>query len=210
MVIPQIAAPKAAWREKLGLSKDTLLVGMIANISPCKDHPTLLRAWQSVEERFSRKGQRVALLLAGESARMGDRIKILAFDLRLNSVFLLGRVDDIPTLLNDCDLIVHSSVNEGCPNAVLEAMAMSRAVVGTDIPGMRQALGDACAERCLAQPHSASDLAERIVTVLEDPELRSELGAANFRRVKEEFSVEKMGFAYLRLIHDSLRRRGVA
>ena len=141
---------------------------------------------------------------------MGDRIKILAFDLRLNSVFLLGRVDDIPTLLNDCDLIVHSSVNEGCPNAVLEAMAMSRAVVGTDIPGMRQALGDACAERCLAQPHSASDLAERIVTVLEDPELRSELGAANFRRVKEEFSVEKMGFAYLRLIHDSLRRRGVA
>ena len=202
--IPDSTQLKRVWREKLGLPPETLTVSMIANLSYYKDHATLLRAWQKVERHFANLQKPVALILAGAPKKAADGLKILAFDLRLRNVFMPGRVEDVPTLINDCDLVVHSSLLEGCPNGVLEAMALGKPIVGTDIPGIRQALGNRFAEECMCMPSDPDDLARLMISFLNDKARRSRIGNANRQRIEEEFSIEKMVCSYLSLIRESM------
>jgi glycosyltransferase involved in cell wall biosynthesis len=209
--IPDRSQIPPYWRDELDLSPDVLLVSMVANITRYKDHETLLRGWKSVQQWGRSNGRKVALVLAGKEFGPATELKALAFEEGLGgTVFFVGHTDRVPALMKESDLIVHSSYLEGCPNAILEAMAVGRPVVATDISGSRQALGTQHAARCLAPPRDPDELAEKIVNVLSDERLRREMGETNLRRVRQEFSVEKMGYSYLRLIHNSLRRRGLA
>mgnify|MGYP006277829567 FL=1 len=201
VVIPHTEDDTAPqWRQKLGVRRDALLVSMIANLSVHKDHATLLRAWKEVEEQMSASNREAALVLAGAPMHTEQELKALAFDLHLHTVFMPGHVANVKKLLSECDLVVHSSKREGCPNGVLEAMALGKAVVGTDIPGMRQALGDRFAGDCLVPAADAERLAARICALLQEETLRTDIGAANRQRICREFSVKKMGYSFLSLV----------
>lgn len=204
--LPELSLVRNEWRTKLGIS-DGLLVTMVANITSFKDHPTLIKAWAKVNQQF-RGRPKPTLLLAGnlsESSRVAA-IKSLAFEVGLSAqdVRFLGSVSDIPGLLSESDLLVHSSLTEGCPNAVCEAMAVSRAVVATDISGCRQALGPD-GFRWLAEPKNADSLADLIIRLLEDDKLRYEVGEKNRRRIESDFSIEGMNtYLYQQLSCDEL------
>lgn len=206
IVVPDKKNVKPFWHRELGLPASTLLVAMIANLTRYKDHDTLLRAWKIVEERSAAADQPVALVLAGSYGKTADKLKVLSFDLRLRNLYMPGSVNDVDQLIRESNLIVHSSRLEGCPNGVLEAMALGKPVVGTDIPGFRQAIGTRHAEQCMAAPGNVEELAERIFALLEDKDLRLEIGTANRKRIESEFSVEKMGFSFLSLIRDKMQQ----
>jgi glycosyltransferase involved in cell wall biosynthesis len=167
---------------------------MIANITPFKDHKTLFGAWAIFVKHFKTQQKDIFLLLAG---RPEDKalveLKILGFDLNISdSVRFLGGTDKTNELINESDLVVHSSVKEGCPNAVCEAMALEKAVVGTDIPGNAEALTRTYEKLCLAEPKNPVDLADKMIYILEHPELRQELGAFNKKRIIEHYNVLQM------------------
>jgi glycosyltransferase involved in cell wall biosynthesis len=179
---------------------------MIANITQFKDHGTLIDAWLVVRDHFKGKAAPV-LLLAGHQREKPTltKLKMQAFDLGLSSddIKFLGPVEDVSGLIADSDLIVHSSIKEGCPNAVCEAMALAKAVVATDIPGCRQAMGDQ-GEPWLAGHLDSNGLALRIISLLENDELREQVGRMNFKRVKSEFSIQSMNFFYQQLVEKGL------
>jgi glycosyltransferase involved in cell wall biosynthesis len=190
--LPELASVPTTWRSSLELQRQPI-VTMVANVSAYKDHATLLSAWQLVRQRSD--ATHPVLLLAGylkETERIAA-LKVKAFELGLSSedVRFLGPVQDVADLMLSSDLVVHSSLTEGCPNAVCEAMALGRAVVATDIPGCRQALGPA-GEVWLARPLDAEDLAGKIIRLLGDDELRRTAGAANRKRIESDFSIEGM------------------
>jgi glycosyltransferase involved in cell wall biosynthesis len=181
----------AIWRHRLGLASEDLLVVMVANLTSYKDHTTLLKAFASV--RRSDVGLRSRLLFAGRHGETTLALKALAFDLGLcDCVHMPGQVEDIDLLLSAADLVVHSSITEGCPNGVLEAMAHGRPVAGTNISGMRQALGDAAIGKFLAVPGDSDDLAKIMIRLLNCPSERSEAGKQNLDRIKSEFSISQM------------------
>jgi glycosyltransferase involved in cell wall biosynthesis len=204
--LPANTSPSGEWRQR-GIFKGRPLAAMVANISAYKDHETLLRAWRLVMDGWS-DPLKPALILAGSLSDAGQaaRMKTLAFDLGLsaNDVHFAGAVGDVTSLLADMDLVVHSSVAEGCPNSVCEAMAMGRAVVATDIPGCRQALGDTGGD-CYARPHDAEEMAAKTVAFLRDPELRSLVGNQNRARIASEFSVEAMNRFFLDRVSEGLK-----
>ena len=105
-------------------------------------------------------------------------------------VRLLGPVADVPGVLSWADLSVFSSRDEGTPNAVLESMAAGRAVVATDIPGCRDALGDDYP--ALTCPGDAEAMATAILEMAENPQRRNELGQMLHQRVAAKFSIEQM------------------
>ena len=80
---------------------------------------------------------------------------------------------------------------------------MERAVVATDIPGTRQALGDNGA-RWLAAPRDAHDLADKIVAMLENDALRKEEGRRNRERIASEFRIDSMNAFFQREIERGL------
>ena len=105
---------------------------------------------------------------------------------------------------NFADVVAFSSLTEGFPFGVIEAMACGKAVVATEVGGVREAL-----EGCglLVRSRSPHDLANGIVTLLKDDGLRRRFEAAALKRTRAEFSLEKEVQEYSKL-YDELTIAG--
>ncbi len=150
--------------------------------------------------RFEEDGTRALLALAGRDD--GDRAPVEAFvrDLGLDgSVRFAGDVDDVAGFLSAADAGVLSSRAEGCPNALLECMAAGLAVAGTDVAGVREAVGDDGAQ-LLAPAGDAEALGAALVRLAREPELRQELGSRNRVRVQAHFGEARMLEEHVELI----------
>ncbi len=183
---------RAAWRSGLGIAADVPLVCMVANLSPHKDHHTLLAAWALVVADYAEVVPHLVLAGRDDGAGVSLHAQIDAAGLAA-CVHFAGPVDDVAGLLAASDLAVFSSRSEGLPNAVLESMAAGLAVVASDIPGVRSALGEGT--QPLARPGDAAGLAALIIAALRDPRLRERQGAANRQRAQERFSTAELARA---------------
>jgi glycosyltransferase involved in cell wall biosynthesis len=207
---PHPGSDRADWRARLGLGPDDFVACMAAHFRKSKDHTTLLRAWRIVGDELAAQGRRAVLVLAGESYPMGDAAKALAFDLRLDDrVCFVGVVDDVSGLVAASDLGVLSSFREGFPVSVLEVMVAGLPVAGTDIAGIREAVGGD-GYRFLAPPEDERALAAAILELARDPELRISVGAANRERVLTHFSNKQMAAAYSDVLTEALAGGGRA
>lgn len=209
------AASRAAWRRRLGANERCLVAVMVANIHRAKDHATALRGWHRVVHRMAAEAQddraagglaslpapegrspqpspKALLVLAG---RLDEPAGPLALVRQLGlqkHVRLLGAVDDVSGLLSAADLGVFASPAEGCPNAILECMAAGLPVVATVCPGTTEVLGPA-AQGMLVPAQDDASLADRILMLAGNPNLRHTVGEANRRRVQTEYTWEIMG-----------------
>lgn len=206
-VLPDISAIKPMWRKSLGIDENTPLVSMVANVTPFKDYETLLKAWRTVIAKWSKNSILTPVLaIAGhlKDTNQVSKLKVMAFDLELgSSVKFLGSIDTTDELMWESDLVVHSSVKEGCPNSVCEAMALGKSLVATDIPGTRQAIDESLWDNCLCQPHNEKELADKILNLLADEEQASRIGELNRQRIRNEFSIDGMCSFFLSLIDES-------
>lgn len=188
------------WRQRLNLAPQRFAACMVANLTRNKDHACLLGAWRRVVASRPADEPPPVLLLAGRLDETAEEVRRLIDQFRLHdAVRLLGPVDDIAGLLADCDLAVHSSRSEGCPNAVLEAMAAGLPVVGSNIEGIRFAVGNE-GRRRLAPPGDEESLARLIGELIDDPAERREAGRRGRRRVVEQFGVERLCDATVELL----------
>jgi len=197
-----VARSGTDWRKNLRCGQDQPLVVKIANITGYKDHFTLLRAWKSVQDGWT-ETQRPVLALAGYHADTFEACRQFVVQTGLDStVRFLGGISDTADLLHACDLTVFSSRKEGMPNAVLECMAAGKAVVSTDLPGVRDAMGP-CSADALVPPGDPEALANSILAYLKDRQRREVLGRKNLQRIRDEFSVKRMTDGYLRAVRDA-------
>lgn len=114
-----------------GLKDDAKIILAIGRIDIPKDYPTLLKAFKIIYENNSN----VYLFIAGDGPKKEEMI-YLSQDLGVNSnVIFLGVRNDIPKILNACDLFVSSSAWEGFGLAILEAMICQKKIVATKTDG---------------------------------------------------------------------------
>jgi glycosyltransferase involved in cell wall biosynthesis len=122
-------------------------------------------------------------------------------------VHFLGHRDDVPRLLPHFDVLWLPSAYEGQSNAVMEAMAAGVPVVATDIPGTRElVVGGETGYLVSTEgwpPNAttvnktvAAGLARHTIRLLDDPALAKRLGEAAQKRMRDEFSVERMVARY--------------
>ncbi|HEX8551482.1 MAG TPA: glycosyltransferase [Abditibacteriaceae bacterium] len=206
-------APKDSrteWQSRIGWSKEKFYACMIANFNESKDQITLVRAWRDVVDN-QRPGENAVLLFAGlkDGAYQQAYEKAYAVVKELNleeHVLFLGSVDDVSGLLQVVDLGVFSSHSEGCPNGVLECMAQGLAVVGSDIPGVREAVGSEYP--FLAPARDASTFARLILQLQRDCNLRHATGKRNLKRIEDDFSPLRLYERTAALIIKGLRMAG--
>ena len=195
-------ADRAAWRARLEIADDSFVACMVANLHDNKDHRTLLKAWRQVVD--SSNGRKAVLVLAGRHDGAYDSIAALARELNLNGhVRFAGQVLDVAGLLSAADISVFSSATEGSPNAVLESMAAGLAVTGTNIEGIRAALGPT-GSQLLAPPRDEAALAAAILRLANDTDLRNSIGAANRERVKAQYAAARMCEEYVAVLNEML------
>ena len=156
-------------------------------LSPQKDFPTLIEA----AEHLNRKRKDLVFLIAG---RGGEEKALKAHIARKHleeTVHLVGYFKSIDSLLKGCDLFVLSSVFEGMPNVVMEAMAQGKAVVATDVNGVRELMEDG-KTGLIVPPRDPEELAGAIESLINRPELLDQFGQAGKERVETSFTIPRM------------------
>ncbi len=101
-------------------------------------------------------------------------------------------LDQIPTAFSSTDICVFPSIWDNFPNVCLEAMSSGRGVVGTHTGGMKEMLHKNTAGRIIS-PRQPRQIAEAVLELLKNPELRMELGQAARDRIDTEYSAQKIG-----------------
>lgn len=126
---------RALW----GVKSDALLVGMVARLDPMKDHPTFFRAVRGVIDK--RADLRFVCVGDGPSAYI-QAMKKEAAALRLDDHLIwAGPQDDMPAVYSAFDVAVSSSITEGFPNTIAEAMACGTPCVVTDVGDSAEIVG---------------------------------------------------------------------
>jgi glycosyltransferase involved in cell wall biosynthesis len=125
------------------------------------------------------------------------QVKHLSLD---KHVLLPGFREDVLAVVKSADVFVMSSLTEGLGSAVLDAMAMALPVVGTLAGGIPEAVVPE-QTGLLVPPGQPEPLADAIVRLLEDPDLRRRMGAAGQQRVRDHFDVDHLVEGTLRAYH---------
>ena len=181
------AAPPADLRAMLGLEAGTLLVGTVAALSPEKGLQHLINAAAIVVREVSQ----ARFVICGEGAlRRGLQNQVERLGLA-RYVVLAGFRDDVQKWLSAFDLVVLSSVQEGLPTSIIDAMAASKAAVATRVGGLSELVVDG-QTGFLVPAADAPALARKITELLRDEALRGRMGTAGLERAREMFDVGDM------------------
>ena len=164
----------------LGITDDYPIIGAIGRLVHQKGYSHFLQAAKQVyvEKKY------VRFVIVGHGPEE-DNLKSMAKSLGISHVCTFaGLRRDIPELLSTFEVFVLSSVLEGLPRIVIEAMAMGRPIVATDIDGVREELEDGITG-LLVPPENSDSLAKSIIDLLTDKDKSVQMGI-NARRVAEE------------------------
>lgn len=169
----------------------------MGRIDPIKDLHTLIRSFRLVLDEMPEARLRIFGGTAPDSIAYRDSCQQLVEELGLTgSAFLEGQVDAPVHAYHSSSLVVLSSISEGFPYTVVEAMACQRTVVCTDVGGVKEAVADT---GMVVPPRNPEMMAQACLRLLRDDALRHSLATAARQRVLERFTLERALADYLRL-----------
>jgi glycosyltransferase involved in cell wall biosynthesis len=166
-------------REEFGIPPDAPVVGTVANLKPHKGLQHLLKAAVLIRRELPA----ARFLVVGEGGAKKD-LEALASKLGLeDTVTFAGFREDAVRVASAFDVFAMSSLHEGLSIALVEAMALGKAVVVTRVGGLPEVVQDG-KDGILVPPSNPVALAARIIDVLRDPALRERMGLAARKRAK--------------------------
>ncbi len=188
---------RVAGLARLGLTSGPFTVGTVGNLTPKKDHDTMLRALVRLREQ--RPDARLVIIGTGPRE---EHLRRLARQLRIeDAVTLTGIRDDVPELLPAFDLFAMSSLHEGLSIALVEALAAGLPVVATRVGGIPEVIGHE-ENGLLVRPSDERALAAAMSLIEGDELLRRRFVAAAPGRA-EKFGIQPAADAltghYIRL-----------
>ena len=196
--------PPADFKARLGLPASRLVVGVVTRMRVRKGVEEFIRAIARVRETHAETHG----VIVGEVS-LDDGLQALVRALGLDAhLTLLGRRSDMPEVLSALDVFVLSSHDEGMSNAILEAMAMEKPVVATDVGGTGEVVRHG-QSGLLVPPKDPEPLAVAIRDMLAQPSRAREMGRVGRRIVEDGFSAHAMVRQMERLYLDLAAQHGV-
>jgi len=182
---------KGMKRQELGLAKEDLVVGSVGNLRPEKNQGLLIRALALLP----REGQQVKAVLVGDGPCRGN-LESLARELGVaDRVLFLGTRHDVSRLYGVMDIYCLSSRYEGLPLTLLEAMACSRPIIGTDVLGIRGLIRHGH-NGLLVADDNPEELKDALILLGRNPELRRSLADQGCKLVAAEYSFARFVSGY--------------
>ena len=191
----------AAGRAALGIRTGETVIGIVARLARVKDHASLLRAFAAVRQRIPS----ARLVLVGDGPERGA-LESLAAELEVAmAVIFAGTRPHRPNPHHLFDLSVLSSISEGFPNSVVEAMAAARPIVATRVGGTPDAIADGVTG-ILVPPQDPAALAAAMVRMLEHPAEAVQMGLAAREAARTSYSQAAVMARLLSLYEELVRR----
>jgi glycosyltransferase involved in cell wall biosynthesis len=191
------SAERNKTRTSLGLEDDDFAVLCVANLRPEKRVDAFVEA-----VAHARDGHRVRGFIAGDGP---DRARLERLVAELDGSELLGSRGDVPDLIAACDAFALLSEAEALPMSILEAMALGRPVITSDVGGASEAVADG--ETGLVVPAGDTAAAAAALAALAaDTDRAREMGERGRSRQRERFDGERMVHGYWRALEEVTRR----
>jgi glycosyltransferase involved in cell wall biosynthesis len=174
-------------RQEFGYTKEDVVVGFVGRFSPGKGHEELLHAAATI----ARARPHVRFLVVGEASAGEEAyergIRRLCTSLEIDhAVTFAGFRRDMPDVMASLDLLAFPSHAESFGVVLIEAMAMELPVVSTNCDGVLDIVVEG-ETGLFVHPRASGELAEGLMRLIDDPELRRRLGVAGRKRVIELF-----------------------
>lgn len=174
--------------------RDYKLVGMVGRIITGKGHVEFAQAAQNVIKQCPQTKFVIVGAVKGDGAEYFDDLKQYIAKHQLeNHIVLTGWRTDVKQITAALDILVLPSTTfpEGLPNSIIEAMALGKPAIATDIPGPPEII-DHETTGYIVQPGNVDEMSERILTILQDSDLAKRMGQAGRKRAEELFDVRKV------------------
>ena len=177
------AATRASCREALGVPSDHLLALTVALMRPGKGHAELLAAARAIGSDAG-----ITFVLAGDGD-LRSTFEHAAATPNIARVVFAGYRRDVARLLASCDLVIHPSLADALPTALIHALAAERPIIASRVGGIPEIVTEDAG--LLVAPGDVEGLVDAIETLAADPDLRSALGARARERYEGEFEVSR-------------------
>jgi glycosyltransferase involved in cell wall biosynthesis len=177
--------PNPEILQSLSSLRGRKLILSVGRLMPPKGHECLINAMPHLIQRIDNVG----LLLVGDG-ELKASLEQLSQELKVQEVIcFLGNRSDIPDILASSDVFVMPSYSEGTSMALLEAMAASKPIVATDIPGNRAVIKHGH-NGLLVPPGNPEKLADAIFFLLNHPQIAAEYGKNAYQDVFQHFNID--------------------
>lgn len=194
------AAVRCDVRRELGFGDNDEVVIQVARLNRLKDHATAIRAIGTL--RSTRPN--VRLLLAGDG-ELRRELESLVAELELGHfVRFLGTRNDVPRLLQAADVFLLSSISEGIPLTLVEAMLTGVPCVATRVGGVPEVIRDEV-DGLLANAGDAAQLSDQLRRLLDDGAFRRRIARNGTERARSQFGAGAMISQYEHVYHEMLR-----
>ena len=191
-------------RRELGLQPDDVVFGTAARLEAQKGLDLMIDAATLVLQRMPKAR---FLIVGGGSLENDLRARAAALGLE-GKVIVTGYRTDAVDLMQTFDCFVQTSIFEGMPMALLEAMALNKPIVATAVGGVPEVVEDGVCATLLSS-RDPKDLSDALVTVAGDPVARQRIGDAGRQRYERNFTAAAMVSQYERLYDHYLTRKAV-
>ncbi len=170
------------FKMKKHANSESVIVGSIGSLTSQKNYTTLIDIANELPKHNFK------FRIAGVGPRR-KKLELEAEDQKLKNIEFLGRVDHIPSFLEDVDIYIQPSSWEGLCITVIEAMAAGLPIVGSDVGGIGM---NVKRSKCgyVYHPNDVSGFVEAIEILSSDPSLRQELGSRGRALVKDAYTQE--------------------
>jgi L-malate glycosyltransferase len=176
--------PEANFKEKLGIGSDQFVLGTVAAFAGHKDYPNLLRAFKIVKE----KKTNIKLCLVGDGPLKDDMMQFTK-ELKINDdVVFAGFRKDVGEFLHSFDIFILASKKEGLGTSIIDALSVGLPIITTNSGGIPELISNRN-NGILVERRNPNQLAEAIIELIENPELRKNLGDEGIKSAKN-FSIE--------------------
>lgn len=170
-------------RKEFHISLDAPIIGSAGRLMPIKGYDIFLKMAAVVLKSFPK----TIFMLAGDGPLMLE-LKELSQKIGVEkSVIFTGFRDDIIDIINTFDIFAMTSLNEGTPMVLLEAMSLKKAIVATSVGGIAEIIEDG-KSGLLAQPGKVDEIAKLCCSVLNNKNLKKEIGSRARERLVNNYS----------------------
>jgi len=172
-----VSISKADAKQMLGLPSDVFVFGTVGRLAPTKGPSYLIKAFVNIKEKMPK----AHLILLGAGPLKEELQQQVAEASVYQSVHFLGYRNNIEVLLKAMDVFVLSSIAEGMPRAILEAMAAGVPCIATEVGGIPEIISDNNVG-VLVPPKDSEALAEEMIKLAKMPEKKQQKFVDNARQ----------------------------
>lgn len=194
-------AKRAVFRREIGARDDEILVGLVGRLTEIKNHALFLRTAQLYKNEKDKSAPRLKFVIIGDG-HLRKALEAQARELKIEDIVIFtGNRTDADVFYAGLDIVALTSLNEGTPLSLIEAMANARPCISTAVGGVRDLLGAeqsepdgfaVCERGVSVAENDAALFYKGLIFLAKNEKLRKELETAGARFVAANYSKERL------------------